>query len=90
MQPEELGITPRSRKGDRRLLMLSGALGMKFTGEAIGEALRGMSVPNRISLLSLTGSVVTMLAELVCLYVWWQTFRGLRTVEASPALTKLR
>lgn len=73
-----------SRKGDRRLLMLSGGLGLQFTGEAIGEALRSMAVPGQTHLLSLSGSVVTMSAELLCLYVWWQTFRSLRTPAAPP------
>ena len=67
-----------SRKSDRRLLLISGALGMQFTGEAIGEAIRDLSVPNMVQALSLTGSVVAMLANLACLYVWWQTFRSAR------------
>ena len=67
-----------SRERDHRLLLISGALGMQFTGEAIGEAIRNLSIAKTIESLSLTGSVVTMLADLACLYVWWQTFRPRR------------
>jgi hypothetical protein len=64
-----------SRNADRRLLMISGALGMQFTGEAIGEAIRNLSMPHMVKALSLTGSVVSVAADMACLYVWWQTFR---------------
>src|ERR1039457_1906874 len=33
-----------SRGGDRRLLLISGALGMQFAGEAIGEAVQSLSI----------------------------------------------
>jgi hypothetical protein len=65
-----------ARKADRRLLLISGALGLQFTGEAIGEAIRYLSMAKMVEALSLTGSVVEMLAYLACLYVWWQTFRA--------------
>jgi hypothetical protein len=64
-----------SRKADRRLLLVSGALGMQFTGEAIGEAIRDLSIPNMVGALSLAGSVVSVAADMACLYVWWQAFR---------------
>ena len=64
-----------SRRSDRRLLLISGALGMQFTGEAIGEAIVNLSMPHMVEALALTGSVVAVAANLVCLYVWWQTFR---------------
>ena len=63
-----------SRRSDRRLLLISGALGMQFTGEAAGEAIVNLSMPH-MEALALTGSVVAVAANLVCLYVWWQTFR---------------
>jgi|SRR5215470_15206404 hypothetical protein len=65
------------RPGDHRLLLLSGGLGVQFAGEAIGHSLRQVS---RVTVL--LGSVVVVLANLACLYVWWQTFR---TSEASSA-----
>jgi hypothetical protein len=64
-----------SRRGDHRLLMISGALGMQFTGEAIGEALQSLSIAHKVYSLELAGSIITMLAGLACLYVCWWTFR---------------
>ena len=64
-----------SRKSDRRLLLISGALGMQFTAEAIGEAVVNLSVPHRSLTLALIGSVVAVAGNLICLYIWWQTFR---------------
>lgn len=64
-----------SKERDRTLLLISGALGMQFTGEAIGAAIRDFSVAHRLEALAYTGSAIVMLADLTCLYVWWQTFR---------------
>jgi hypothetical protein len=72
-----------SRKSDRRLLLISGALGMQFTGEAIGEAIRDLSMPKMAKAISLTGSIVGMVADLACLYLWWQTFRNPRDLPPS-------
>jgi len=72
-----------SRKSDRRILLISGALGMQFTGEAIGEAIVSLSMPHMVEALALTGSVVAVAANLACLYVWWQTFRLPFDREAS-------
>jgi hypothetical protein len=63
-----------SRKADGRLLLISGALGIQFTGEAIGEAVRNLSIPNMVAAVSLTGSVVAVAADMTCLYIWWKTF----------------
>jgi hypothetical protein len=73
-----------SRKADRRLLLVSGALGMQFTGEAIGEAIRDLSIPKMVHALSLTGSVVAMVADLACLYIWWQAFRAAPARQILP------
>lgn len=59
-----------SRKNDVQLLMLSGALGIQFTGEAIGQTLR-----NQFPAILLVGNVTIMLANLACLYMWWHVFR---------------
>ena len=72
-----------SRKKDRRLLMLSGALGIQFTGEAIGGAIRNLAVSiygrtQQARPLVLTGDVMMMAADLVCMYIWWQAFREAR------------
>ena len=67
-----------TRKSDRKLLLICGALGMQFTAEAIGSQIAAMAVPRRSLPLALLGSVVTVAGSLICLYVWWQTFRGSR------------
>jgi hypothetical protein len=67
-----------SRKSDRNLLLICGALGMQFTAEAIGSQISAMAVPRRSLPLALLGSVVTVAGSLICLYVWWQTFRNPR------------
>jgi hypothetical protein len=67
-------ILVAARKSDHRLLLICGALGMQFTAEAIGEAIVTLSMPHHENIF-LTGSVVAVAGNLVCLYVWWQTFR---------------
>jgi hypothetical protein len=67
-----------SRHKETRLLLLSGALGIQFTGEAIGQSLRHL-FPWTLS----PGDVVTLLANLLCLWIWWQ---ALRTVP-QPQIT---
>jgi len=60
-----------SREKDRRILMLSGALGVQFSGEAIGHSLRTLS-----RALVWPGNLLILFSDLACLYVWWQTFRA--------------
>lgn len=52
------------------LLMISGALGIQFTGSAIGQALRELSHDTLIP-----ASVLIVSANIVCLYIWRQVFR---------------
>jgi hypothetical protein len=73
-----------SRRGDRRLLLISGALGMQFTGEAIGEALQSLSIARKVGSIAVAGSIITMLAGLACLYVCWRTFRPHPVVQHPP------
>ena len=73
-----------SRERDPRLLLVSGALGMQLSGEAIGQAIRSLSIAETIGWVALFGSVVTMLADLACLYVWWRTFRTAEPRESVP------
>lgn len=68
------------RRGDHRILLLSGGLGIQFTGEAIGHSLRQI-LPRT---LVLVGSTVVVVASLACLYVWWQAFRA--TAGEGPDL----
>lgn len=76
-----------SRKSDRRLMLICGALGMQFTAEAIGERIVHLSVPRRSVALGTAGAVVAVAGNLICLYVWWQTFRTMRDLPTvkSPA-----
>jgi hypothetical protein len=62
---------------------LSGALGIKFTMEAIGESLRQLSLHSHSISLALTGNLLIMLANLVFLYTWWQAFRA-EPVRGEP------
>jgi hypothetical protein len=48
---------------------------MQFTAEAIGEAIATLSVPHMLEAVALTGAIVAVAGNLICLYVWWQTFR---------------
>jgi len=76
-----------SRKSDRRLLLICGALGMQFTAEAIGAAIANLSMAHTVEALALSGSVLAMAGNLLCLYVWWQTFRGVREPHLAPTFT---
>ncbi len=72
-----------SREKERLLLMLSGALGIQFTGEAIGGSIRNLAVAiygrtQQARPLILTGNVLMMAADLACMYIWWQAFREAR------------
>jgi hypothetical protein len=59
-----------SRRKDHQLLLITGALGIQFTGGAIGYALRDMS-PTIVT----AASDFTVITNLARLYIWWQAFR---------------
>jgi len=59
-----------ARKKDYRLLMISGALGIQFTAGAIGQAFSYLAR----SSVHWTGYLIA-LANLACLYIFWQAFR---------------
>jgi hypothetical protein len=65
-----------SRVKDNRLLLLTGAMGIMFTGEAIGESIRSMAIRNQSHLAGSAGSLLILLADLAFLYIWWQAFRN--------------
>jgi hypothetical protein len=75
-----------ARKKDRQLLMLTGGLGVQFTGEAIGQSLRQLSAESgffaahRHSIL-LAGNLLASASHLIQIYVWWHAFRGSGGVE---------
>lgn len=66
------------RQKDSRVLLLSGGLGVMFTGEAIGESLRNMSRS-----VVTAGGILMVLTSWVFLYIWWQTFRATNTIPSS-------
>jgi hypothetical protein len=69
-----------SQRKDAQLLMVTGGLGLQFTGEAIGQSIRQLSVPHHHILL-LAGNLVLTGSHLMRLYVWSEAFRRSRTPE---------
>jgi hypothetical protein len=63
------------REKDYRVLMLSGAMGIQFTGEAIGESLRQLSQRDHSIVLSRSGAVLMMISNLLLMFIWWRAFR---------------
>jgi hypothetical protein len=64
----------RHKPDDRRLLLISGGLGLQMAGSAIGHALREMAKVRAEPLVT-TGNLVIVVSHLLCLYVWWQALR---------------
>lgn len=60
---------------DAKLLLVTGGLGIQFTGDAIGDSLRSLASQQRLHLLSFTGSFFSTVADLTALYIFWQAFR---------------
>jgi hypothetical protein len=75
-----------SRGMDHQLLLLSGGLGIQFTGEAIGTSIRQLALRSRSRAMSLTGGVTMLVASLVFLYIWWQALRT-APVRKQPGVT---
>jgi len=69
------GLLIVSREKDHRVLMLSGALGIQFTGDAIGQSLRNLAQPHHTYWILYTGNAAVVLFNLAFLYIVWQTFR---------------
>jgi len=63
-----------ARRPNRRLMLLSGGLGLQLTGAIIGEQLRNLSHS-----LNLIGGLVEVSTGFLALYIWW---RALRTANA--------
>jgi hypothetical protein len=79
----------RPGKRNRQLLMITGGLGILFTGQAIGQAVRniGQSLQNPSSAIVLLGGLVIVATNVVCLYIWWRTLRAApeRLTRMGPA-----
>ncbi len=72
-----------SQRKDRKLLLVTGALGIQFTGAAIGQALRDTSP----AIVAIAGDFV-VLTNLARLYIWWQAFREVPKPAPSNSLSK--
>ena len=72
-----------SRQKDYKLLLITGALGIQFTGGAIGQALR-FSAPAIVA----AASDFMMIANLARIYIWWQAFRGSKGDSATTTSPK--
>jgi hypothetical protein len=70
-----------SPRKDHQLLMVTGGLGLQFTGEAIGQSLRQLSHHHHGILF--LGNMLMSLAHLLRLYVWMEAFRKR---EVSPQI----
>jgi hypothetical protein len=66
------GLLIGAREKEYKLLMVTGALGIQFTGNAIGEALRQLS--HSILMGKFTAYFIVF-ANLACSYIWWRAFR---------------
>jgi hypothetical protein len=73
-------ISSSGRK-DTQLLMVTGGLGLQFTGEAIGQSLRQMSVPHHYAILLFAGNFLLIASHLMRLYVWSEAFRRPRSYQ---------
>src|SRR5574340_230455 len=67
-----------THRNDRELLALSGALGIQFTGSAVGQSVRTLAMVafHRSRTVALIGSLLVVVSHLACLYIWLHTFRG--------------
>jgi len=73
-----------SRQKDYKLLLVTGGLGIQFTGGAIGQSLRHMA-----PVIVAAASDFLMIANVARIYIWWQAFRGQpKTLPAGNALPK--
>jgi hypothetical protein len=77
------------REKDARVLLLSGGMGVMFTGEAIGGSLREIALKDRSHALALSGGLIMMLSNLMFLFVWWQAFRPARQRNPKAGVAPL-
>jgi len=69
-----------AQRPDRRLLLLSGGLGLQLTGAIMGEQLRNFSHS-----LWLTGTLLEVTTGLLGLYIWWRALRAAPAPQKAPA-----
>jgi hypothetical protein len=66
----------QAKEKNRVLLAVSGGLGIMFAAGAIGEAIRNLSTASKLHWLSNIGGILIVLADMMLLYILWQTFRN--------------
>jgi hypothetical protein len=73
---------------DRTLLLVTGGLGLQFTGDAIGQSMRQLAQPGKIVWLLWVGNLLVVCSHLLRVYVWWEAFRKAphQTEENAEAL----
>jgi len=69
------GMLIGSRSKDHRLLLLTGALGIQFSGEAIGESIRQLAQAGQHGMVSYGASLGITATNVIFLWMWWQAFR---------------
>jgi hypothetical protein len=69
-----------ARRPNRRLMLLSGGLGLQLTGAIMGEQLRQFSRS-----LLLTGTLLEVTTGFLCLYIWWRALRTAPAPERAAA-----
>jgi hypothetical protein len=69
-----------AKRPDRRLLLLSGGLGLQLTGAIMGASVRRLSHK-----LFLVGALIEVSTSMIGLYVWWRALRTAPVPENSPA-----
>lgn len=80
------GILLASPAKDRQILMISGALGIQFTGAAIGHSIRQLAW-RRWRTTAIIATYFIVACHQVCLYLWWKTFSQTHDErEKTPAL----
>lgn len=77
------GLLLSTRGRDPKLLLVTGGLGIQFTGEAIGDSLRSIAAQRRSHNLAFTGSFITALADLTALYIFWHAFKKGRNGDGN-------
>jgi hypothetical protein len=60
----------RNRKRSVELLLVSGGIGLQTTAKAVGHSLRSLSLATKTP-----GNFIVVLGHLLCLFIWWRTFR---------------
>lgn len=79
-----------AKQRDSQLLILTGALGIEFTGSALGNCLRQVSVSTTRfgDVAFVSGNMILLLTDLAFLFFWWRALRSeemRRTAEVKGA-----